>query len=219
MPPYFSDLKVEWHFHGGLVTEVTSFGMMRDRAPTAPAATSLPNERTVVAVRWQGDTLIIRTGVRRSARPLPDELDTCWQRITDRSGGPALSFRAQHLPRSPGAECVTFCRTATSRVAASLRARTALELRERQRECQASVRVPLLGCLRMSKHQQTKASSHTRQSPQVKDQHVRSEVKTDASGRLQATALHRLATGVRVIELHVGTAVSNQRTDSCSGRE
>ena len=63
MKASFSDLKVERHFDSGAVTVSYKIGLIAGTVSgTAPQATSQPNERMVVAVTWQGEDLMIRTG-------------------------------------------------------------------------------------------------------------------------------------------------------------
>ena len=63
MEPYFSEITIERHFDSGVVAERYKIGIVRGTVSgTAPGASSQQGERMVVAVTWQGDNLIIRTG-------------------------------------------------------------------------------------------------------------------------------------------------------------
>jgi hypothetical protein len=69
MKPYYSDLRIERQLDSGAVAESYKIGLIRGSVSgTAAGASSPQNERTVVAVKWQGNDLTITTG-RYSGSP------------------------------------------------------------------------------------------------------------------------------------------------------
>jgi hypothetical protein len=117
MTPWFSDLTVERHFRTGVVSENYKIGMSGGSVSGTATAAQSPRreERTTVAVKWEAESLIIRTG-RYSGPPHESgpytEHEEVWSidqsgrlliTITDRSSGsqPAavtLIYRRQPNP-------------------------------------------------------------------------------------------------------------------------
>jgi hypothetical protein len=63
MKPHFSEIKIERHFDSGVVAESYKIGLVRGTVGGIPPGASSPaGARAVVAVTWEGNNLIIRTG-------------------------------------------------------------------------------------------------------------------------------------------------------------
>lgn len=104
MTPWFSDITVARHFSTGTVSESYKIGVIGGTVPGIPPGASSPQgDWTAMSVKWQGRSLVIRTG-KYSGPPqgsLPyTEHDERWSldpsgklliTTTDRSGSQAVS--------------------------------------------------------------------------------------------------------------------------------
>jgi hypothetical protein len=114
MKPYYSDLRIERQFDAGAVTESYKIGLISGSVSgTASGATSPQNDRTVVAVKWQGNDLTITTGRYSGSSEQPGpytEHQEIWSldangrlsiRTTDESTGAAVARATVVYQRGP----------------------------------------------------------------------------------------------------------------------
>jgi hypothetical protein len=112
MKPYYSDVRIERQFDTGAVTESYKIGLISGTM-SGTGTTSPQNERTVLAVKWQGDDLTIITG-RYSGPPEQagpyTEHQEIWSldpngrlsiRTTDESSGAAVARATLVYQRGP----------------------------------------------------------------------------------------------------------------------